>query len=74
MAYIFVDKSGEGDGAMRREMRQNMRGGNYYRSPMMRGGSYEHGYRMGYKNGWEDSEHEDDMDYRRGRDSRGRFV
>ena len=57
-------------------MRRSMRGG--YRhdgySPMMRDNdNYEHGYRMGYKHGWEDSE-DDDMEYRRARDSRGRYV
>ena len=59
-------------------MRRNMRGGNY-RYPMMRHGDdgYEHAYRKGYKHGWEDSESEmmdDDMEYRRRRDSRGRFM
>ena len=78
MGYIFVDK--ESDGKMRSDMRRSMRGG--YRhdgySPMMRGGgSYEHGYRMGYKHGWEDSEDDmmdDEMNMRRSRDSRGRFI
>ena len=74
MGYIFVDKDNEGGSQqMRQQMRRNMRGGNY--SPMMRsGGGYEHGYRMGYKHGWEDSEDEmDEMEYRRQRDSRGRY-
>ena len=75
--WIFIDKDSE-SGEMRSQMRRNMRGG--YRGgsyPTMRGGgSYEHGYRMGYKHGWEDSEDEmgGDMDYRRQRDSRGRYV
>ena len=75
MGYIFVDKESEGGGKMRQQMRRSMRGG--YRhdsySPMMRGGDYEQGYRMGYKHGWEDSE-DDEMEMRRARDSRGRYV
>lgn len=74
MGYIIKTDDGEG---IRHEMRRNMR--EDYRhdgySPMMRGGSFEHGYRMGYKHGWEDSEDDmDDMNMRRSRDSRGRFV
>lgn len=76
MAWIFVDKESEG-GEMRQQMRRNMRGG--YREMNYRnygsGGSYRDGYRQGYKHGWEDNEDEmDDMEYRRSRDSRGRFV
>lgn len=78
MAWIFVDKEGEGSQEkMRQQMRRNMRGGYRYdgSSPMMRSGGYEHGYRMGYKHGWEDSEEDmDDMEYRRSRDSRGRYM
>lgn len=77
MGYIILDKEGEDGGKMRENMRRNMRGGYRYEghSPMMRGGdSWEHGYRMGYRHGWED--HEDDVDenYRRQRDSRGRYM
>lgn len=73
MGYIFVDREGESGGQMRQNMRRSMRGGSY--SPMMRGGNYEHGYRMGYKHGWEDHEDEmDDMDFRRARDSKGRYI
>ena len=77
MGYIFVDREGDGGNKMRQQMRRSMRGG--YRHddtmPMMRGdGSYEHGYRMGYKHGWEDSEDDMDEEFRRSRDSRGRFV
>lgn len=75
MAYLILNKDDEG---MRHEMRRNMRGGSYrYGSsyPMMRGDNYEHGYRMGYKHGWEDSEDEmDDTQMRRARDSRGRYI
>lgn len=80
MGYIFVDREeGGGMEKMRQNMRRNMRGGNY-RYPMMRRGEdgYEHGYRQGYKHGWEDHEDEtmgdDEMEYRRSRDSRGRFI
>lgn len=74
--WIFVDKDSEGD--MRSQMRRNMRSGYRYDGGSMMhsgGGSYRDGYRYGYKHGWED--HEDERmeeDYRRMRDSRGRFV
>ena len=71
MAWIFVDKEGEG-GEMRSQMRRNMRGG-YRHNVGDVGSEYERGYRRGYKHGWEDME-DDDMEYRRRRDSRGRFV
>ena len=75
MGYIFVDRGDDGE-HMRQQMRRTMRG-NYRHDgtmPMMHGGdSWEHGYRMGYKHGWEDSE-DDEMEMRRSRDSRGRFV
>jgi len=76
MAWIFVDKEEEGGmSKMRSQMRRSMRGS----YPMMRSGgsgdSYRDGYRYGYKHGWEDHEDDmDDMEYRRGRDSRGRYV
>ena len=81
MAWIFVDKEEESGGdKMRKQMRRNMRGGGY-RYPMMRHhdeGDYDHGYRMGYKHGWEDHAHDwdadDDVEYRRRRDSRGRYM
>lgn len=78
MSWIFVDKEkGGGEGEMRQQMRRNMRrGGNYrkYDTENM-GGDFREGYRQGYKHGWEDREdEEDDMDYRRTRDSRGRFI
>ena len=75
MSWIFVDKEKGGEGEMRQQMRRNMRGGYHtYGGGSMRG-DYHEGYRQGYKHGWEDHEDEmDDMDYRRQRDSRGRFV
>ena len=62
MSWIFVDKEKDGS-------QGQMRSGDMY----MRGDEYEHGYRMGYKHGWEDSD-EEDMEYRRSRDSRGRYM
>lgn len=77
MAWIFVDKEGQ-SGEMRQQMRRNMRGDGYhgmnYRN-YCGGNNYRDGYKLGYKEGWEDHEDEmDDMEYRRARDSRGRFV
>lgn len=74
--WIFVDKDKESQGQMRQEMRRNMRGGYRYDGDMsMRGGSYHDGYRQGYKHGWEDSEDDmDEMEYRRRRDSMGRYM
>ena len=80
MGYIFVDRESDGGEKMRQQMRRSMRGGyrhdGYVRMMHDGKGSYEHGYRVGYKHGWEDSE--DDMDdeiqMRRARDSRGRYI
>lgn len=74
MGYLIINKDEDG---MRQEMRRNMRGGSYRYDghTSMRDDKYGHGYRMGYRHGWEDHEDEmDDMDYRRARDSRGRYV
>lgn len=77
MGYIIIDRDKEGEG-MRSNMRNSMRGGGYMRTstPMMRGDGWEHGYRMGYRHGWEDSEDDMEQDerYRRGRDSKGRYI
>lgn len=80
MAYIFVDKEKESQGQMRDNMRREMRsggyrGGNYryYGGSSMRDG-YNEGYRQGYKHGWEDNEDDMNEEYRRQRDSRGRYV
>lgn len=81
MGYIIINDDKDMDG-MRSNMRRSMRGGGNYRhygtTPTMHHGSddksWEHGYRMGYKHGWEDSEEEEDEHYRRARDSRGRFI
>ena len=82
MGYIFVDKEKESQGQMRDHMRHEMRYGNYrgsgnYRSygnaPTMRD-NYNEGYRQGYRHGWEDNEDDMNEEYRRQRDSRGRYV
>ena len=72
MGYIIRTDDGEG---IRHEMRRNMRMGNYRHDgypPMMHGGSYEDGYRLGYRHGVED--HEDEMEMRRRRDSMGLYT
>lgn len=53
---------------MREHMRRNYRGGGSY----MKNGSYrsEEAYKEGYEHGWRDSEEE----FRRERDSLGRFI
>lgn len=78
MSWIFVDKEKSGEGEMRQQMRRNMRSGNYRNygggGYYMRE-NYDEGYRQGYRHGWEDAEDEsEEMRYRRGRDSRGRFM
>jgi hypothetical protein len=80
MGYIFVDRENEGGGMekMRQQMRRNMRGGGYRGGSNSGSGNYHDGYRQGYKHGWEDHEDEwmddDEVMYRRRRDSRGRFM
>lgn len=72
MGYLIINKDNDG---LREEMRRNYRMGSYRHegySPMMRhdGRDYEEGYRMGYRHAMEDS----DEEYRRARDSKGRFI
>lgn len=80
MGYIFVDRENEGGGMekMRQQMRRNMRGGGYHGGSNSGSGNYRDGYRQGYKHGWEDHEDEwmddDEVMYRRRRDSRGRYM
>lgn len=79
MGYIFVDRESEGgsQSQMRSQMRRNMRSG-YYRHDgdmYMRGNykeNYNEGYETGYRHGWQDSMN-DEEEYRRGRDSYGRY-
>ena len=75
MGYIIINRDEDG---IRREMRRSMRSGYRYEgsTPMMRGREdSDRIYRMGYRHGWEDHEDEiDDPDFRRQRDSRGRYM
>lgn len=75
MSWIFVDKEKGSEGEMRQQMRRNMRDGRmrYMGGSSMRD-NYGEGYRQGYKHGWEDHEDEEDENYRRARDSRGRYI
>lgn len=72
MAFIVIDKDSKEQ--MRSSMREQMRGGRSYRSYDHYRNDYDHGYRQGYKHGWEDSEDESEENYRRQRDSRGRYM
>lgn len=77
MAVIFIDKDSEG-GDMRQQMRRSMRSGYRYggHTPYMHHSDeeYKRGYEMGYRHAWQDKEDDDEVEYRRRRDSRGRFV
>ena len=80
MAWIFVDKEDGGSKEqMRSNMRSMMRGGqrSYGGSTATMRGDYNEGYRMGYKHCWEDKEDDwmdENPEYRRRRDSRGRYM
>ena len=79
--YIIINDDKGADGLRMNMRRTMMRGGS---SAMMNDGhhSTSEAYKMGYRHGWEDSDdmalrHGDEydlMDFRRMRDSRGRFV
>ena len=80
MGYIILntDRDDEMEG-LRSHMRRSMRGGAYRNiggsSVMMRehdGNMREHYYKMGYRHAVEDME--DDEQYRRQRDSSGRYM
>lgn len=58
---------------MRQQMRRNMRSRNYSGAGSYNNENYRNAYREGYKHGWEDSEDEHEENFRRDRDSRGRF-
>lgn len=65
MIIIKEDSKEQMRSSMRDEMRRSYRGGGSYRS----GGNYrnEEAYREGYRHGWEDSESEQEEQFRRGR-------
>lgn len=72
MGYIILNTDREDEmKGIRQNMRRMMRSGSGS-SPMMRHDSDdEKMYEMGFKHGWEDAE---DEQYRRQRDSRGRYI
>lgn len=77
MSYIIVDNEDEMQERLRSEMRENMRirhgSRNYYDGNRPHESkTYEDGYRDGYRHAVEDLEQEDN--YRRTRDSRGRYL
>lgn len=84
MPIFFVDRDSEGGmEQMRSQMRRNMRGGGYHSGSGMgsNGGNYREGFREGYRkgfeHGWYDKDGEwvdDEPEFRRHRDSRGRFI
>lgn len=77
--FIIVDDKHKDDGYRREEMYRRMGG---YRNDGYHGGGvrmgdyrnndYDEGYRTGYEHGFRD--HEQDENWRRERDSRGRFM
>ncbi len=78
MSYVIINRDEDDMMGLRSQMRRNYRGGEYRNyggsSAMMRndGSMREHYYKMGYRHAMEDME--DDEQYRRQRDSRGRYV
>lgn len=81
MSTIIIDDGGEMRSQMREKMRRNYRynSGNRMWDDGYRhdGRTYEDGYREGYKHGYEDGEEDSGgggENYRRERDSRGRYM
>lgn len=78
--YIIVDDKHKDDGYRREEMYRRMggyRGDGYRMTGGVRMGDYreseyDEGYRTGYEHGYRDREQ--DEDFRRMRDSHGRFM
>lgn len=74
--FIIVDDKHKEDGYRREEMYRRMNGGyrvdDYPRMGNYRDNEYDEGYRTGYKDGFLD--HEQDENWRRMRDSRGRYM
>lgn len=76
MGYIILNTDREDEmSGLRSNMRRSMMRHDGT-MPMMRGGdkTAEHYYKMGYRHAVEDWEDENDENYRRMRDSRGRFI
>jgi len=74
--FIIVDDKHKDDGYRREEMYRRMGGGyrmyDGIRMGDYRDNEYDEGYRTGYEHGFKD--HEQDENWRRMRDSRGRFM
>ena len=78
--FIIVDDKHKEDGYRREEMYRRMNGGRSDGYRMTDGicmgdyrdSEYDEGYRTGYEHGFKD--HEQDENWRRMRDSRGRFM
>jgi hypothetical protein len=74
--FIIVDDKHADDGYRREEMYRRMNGGYRNDGYRMHEGSkekeYDEGYRTGYEHGYKD--HEQDENWRRMRDSRGRYM
>jgi len=74
--FIIVDDKHTDDGYRREEMYRRMNGGYRNDGYRMHEGSkekeYDEGYRTGYEHGYKD--HEQDENWRRMRDSRGRYM
>ena len=73
--FIIVDDKHKDDGYRREEMYRRMGGYRMHDGIRMgeyRDNEYDEGYRTGYEHGFKD--HEQDENWRRMRDSRGRFM
>ena len=74
--FIIVDDKHKEDGYRREEMYRRMNGGyrvdDAARMGNYRDNEYDEGYRTGYEHGFRD--HEQDENWRRMRDSRGRYM
>lgn len=73
--FIIVDDKHKDDGYRRDDMYRRMSGYRMHDGVRMddfRDGEYDEGYRTGYEHGFKD--HEQEENWRRMRDSRGRFM
>lgn len=83
MAFLIIDNKERDreDGFRRSEMHRSMRSGRRSYDGVRMGDyrhdkDYDDGYRRGYEHGYKDHEQDcwDEEDYRRSRDSRGRYA
>ena len=73
--FIIVDDKHKDDGYRREDMYRRMGGYRMHDGIRMgdyRDNEYDEGYRTGYEHAWRD--HEQEENWRRMRDSRGRFM